>query len=85
MIALPPISEACWNHDLEGVASGLFTHIRPESYVAADESLERRADRGKDIARAHDDAAHYAEILRDAKSAANAWSPSDATQSIAAD
>src|SRR5262245_45531305 len=53
-------------HQLEGVFPGALAHLREERDVAADERLQRRAERTDDAARADDDAAHDADVADDA-------------------
>src|ERR1043166_7078662 len=55
------------NHDVERVAARLFTHLCPDGDVTPHDLLKRCAERCEHIARSHDDAAYYAQRLRDVK------------------
>ena len=54
------------NHDVESIATCLFAQLGKHGDVSADKGLQSRSDRGEDISRAHDDAAHNTEVLHDA-------------------
>src|SRR2546428_9263490 len=54
------------DHDVKSVRERLFTKPGPHGDVTADDGLQVRADRGKDIARADNNAADHAQVLHDA-------------------
>src|SRR6266536_2079751 len=54
------------DHDLKSIDTSLFTERGPDRDVPADNGLQRRADRRKDVARADDNPADHAEVLHDA-------------------
>src|SRR5262249_36618723 len=53
-------------HEVEGFLSRVLTELRVERDVAPEERLDPRAEVDDEIARAHRDAAHDAEVVRDA-------------------